>query len=160
MDHLAKAACGLPAPHAEPSPSLPCLKSRIRAASLLSTSMRTDDQRAASVTIQHYDAFRHHRFEYRRRGLRVRNHNVVSTRLRLGYRPLWQVAGLEDEPHYTSCRLCHSPNSNHLQHYCLDCPAVGDLLPRGLPLLDVCRYLLRGDHLDLGLTRHPQFGGC
>ena len=38
---------------------------------------------------------RHHR------GLLVRKHNVVSARLRLGYRPLWQVAGWQDEPHYT-----------------------------------------------------------
>lgn len=160
VDRLAKAACVLPAHDAGPAPSLQCLKTRIRAASLLSTSISTDNQRAASVSIQHYDAFRHHRFKYRRRGLWVRKHNVVSARLRLGYRPLWQVAGLEDEPHYTSCPLCHSANSNHLHHYCLDCPTVGDLLPRGQPLLAVCQHLLQDDHLDLILTRHPQFGGC
>ena len=82
----------------------------------------------------------------------VRKHNIVSARLRLGYRPLWQVAGLEDEPHYTSCPLCHSPNSNNLHHYCLHCPAVGDLLPREQPLLAVCQYLLQQDHLYLILT--------
>ncbi|MPC65062.1 hypothetical protein E2C01_059186 [Portunus trituberculatus] len=130
MDRLAKAACGLPACDVGPAPSLRCLRTRIRTASLLSTADRTTTQRAASVTIQHYDAFRHHRFKYRRRGLWVRKHNVVSARLRLGYRPLWQVAGLRDEPQYTSCPLCHSPNSNYLRHYCLECPAVRDLLPR------------------------------
>ncbi|XP_063861761.1 uncharacterized protein LOC135101552 [Scylla paramamosain] len=160
VDRLAKAACGLPACDAGPAPSLRCLRTRIRAASLLSTADRTADQRAASVTIHHYDAFRHHRFKYRRRGLWVRRHNVVSAWLRLGYRPLWQVAGLGDELHYTSCPLCHSPNSNHLRHYCLDCPAVGDLLPREQPLLAVCQHLLQGDHLDLMLAQHPQFGGC
>ncbi|MPC88856.1 hypothetical protein E2C01_083777 [Portunus trituberculatus] len=66
-----------------------------------------------SVSIQHYDAFRHHHYKYRRRGLIVRRHNVVAARLRLGYRPLWQVAGLEDEPHFTSCLLYHSPCRQH-----------------------------------------------
>ncbi|XP_063858328.1 uncharacterized protein LOC135099751 [Scylla paramamosain] len=84
VDRLAKAACGLPACDAGPAPSLRCLRTRIRAAFLLFTADRTADQRAASVTIQHYDAFRHHRFKYRRRGLWVRRHNVVSARLRLG----------------------------------------------------------------------------
>ncbi|MPC28549.1 hypothetical protein E2C01_021758 [Portunus trituberculatus] len=49
VDRLAKAACGLPACDAGPVPSLQCLRTRIREASLLSTAKRTD--RAASFTI-------------------------------------------------------------------------------------------------------------
>ncbi|KAG0714096.1 Dynein heavy chain [Chionoecetes opilio] len=69
----------------------------------------TDRLRANSVSIQHYDAFRQNRYKYRRRGLMVRRHNVVAARLRLRYRPVWQVAGFEDAPHFSSCLLCTTP---------------------------------------------------
>ena len=39
--------------------------------------------------------------------------------LRLGYRPVWEVASPSDASHSTSCRLCDAPKSNHHQHYCL-----------------------------------------
>ena len=159
VDNMAKAACRLDPRDAGPSPSISCYMSRIRAAALLPTTHLTDHQRAESVSIRHYDAFRDHRFKYRRRGLVVRRHNVVSARLRLGYRPVWQVAGVEDEPHFSSCLLCHSPNANTLEHYCLHCPVVGDVLPREQPLLDVCRHLLEHDNLEELLVRFPRFGG-
>ena len=89
----------------------------------------------------------------------VRRHNVVAARLRLGYRPLWQVAGLDDERHFTSCLLCHSPGDNTLQHYCLHCPPLDGLLPRGLPVLDICRHLLTDNNLDDLLIQFPRFGG-
>lgn len=160
VDRLAKAACRLPCRDDVPSPSLSCCLSRVRANAFLSTSRDRALQRAQSVTIQHYDAFRHQRYKYRRRGLMVRRHNVLAARLRLGYRPVWQVAGTEDAPHFSSCLLCDAPNGNNLHHYCLVCPAVDGLLPRGLPLTDVCRYLLSDDHLDDVLTLYPRFGGC
>ncbi len=78
----------------------------------------------------------------------VRRHNVVSARLRLGYRPPWQVAGVESEPPFTECRLCRTPFSNTIDHYCLKCPTVRHLLPQGLPLDAVCRHLLNHDVLD------------
>ena len=159
VDSLAKAACRLPCRSADPSPSLSCFLTKVRAHAFLSTSHDRDQQRPQSVSIQHYDAFRHHRYKYRRRGLMVRRHNVLSARLRLGYRPVWQVAGMEDAPHFTTCLLCDAPNSNTLQHYCLHCPTLDGLLPRGLPLIDVCRHLLSSDNLDNLLTRYPRFGG-
>ncbi|MPC67311.1 hypothetical protein E2C01_061484 [Portunus trituberculatus] len=97
---------------------------------------------------------------YRRRGVMVRRHNVVSARLRLGYRPVWQVAGQVDVPLFPSCHLCGIPKGNSLDHYCLHCPEVDGLLPRGLSLLDVCRHLLNEDNLDVLLARCPCFGGC
>ncbi|KAG0722460.1 hypothetical protein GWK47_044429 [Chionoecetes opilio] len=160
VDNIAKAACSLPPSDAGPSPSLSCSLSQVRVATFLPTSHLMDCQRAVSVSIQHYDAFRHHRYKYRRQGLMVRRHNVVSARLRLGYRPVWQVACVEDEPHFSSCPLCHSPNANILEHYCLYCPNVSDMLPRGQPLLDICRHLLVHDNLETLLARHPRFGGC
>ena len=159
VDAMAKAACRLDPRDAGPSPSLSCYISRIRAAAFLPTTHLTDHQRVGSVSIRHYDAFRCHRFKYRRRGLVVRRHNVVSARLRLGYRPVWQVAGDEGEPRFSSCPLCHSPRADTLDHYCLHCPVVRDVLPQDQPLLDVCRHLLDHDNLEELLVRFPRFGG-
>ena len=84
---------------------------------------------------------------------------MVSARLRLGYRPPWQIAGVEGVPPYTECRLCSAPLSNTIEHYCLACPTVRDLLPRGQPLDVVCCALLCHDTLEELLLRHPRFGG-
>ena len=159
VDRLAKAACRLPRRIAGPSPSLSCYLARVRIASFLSTSQRRDRQRALSVSIHHYDSFRHHRYKYRRRGLMVRRHNVVSARLRLGYRPVWQVAGVDGAPPYTACLLCNEPLSNTLEHYCLLCRVVQPLLPQDQPLVIVCRHLLRHEALDELLIRFPHFCG-
>ncbi|KAG0716294.1 hypothetical protein GWK47_010036 [Chionoecetes opilio] len=160
LDGLAKAVCGLPPNGNGPSPSLLCYRARLRSDALLSTARSRDTLRGDSVSIQHYDVIRAHRYKYRRRGLMVRRHNVVSARLRLGYRPVWQVAGMVEEPHFTSCQLCDAPSSNTLAHYCLHCHVVRDMLPRGLPLTEICRFLLVHDNLDTILVRHPRFGGC
>ncbi|KAG0718483.1 hypothetical protein GWK47_052366 [Chionoecetes opilio] len=157
---MAKAACGLPPNGNGPSPSLLCYRAGLRSDALLSTARSRDTQRGDSVSIQHYDVIRAHSYKYRRRGLMVRRHNVVSARLRLGYRPVWQVAGMAEEPHFTSCQLCDAPSSNTLAHYCLHCHVVRDMLPRGLPLTEICRFLLVHDNLDTILVRHPRFGGC
>ena len=159
VDKLAKAACRLPRRGGGPSPSLSCHLARVRKHSFLSTSQQRDLQRAHSVSIHHYDSFRHHRYKYRRRGLMVRRHNVVAARLRLGYRPVWQVAGVDGEPPYTACLLCHEPRANTLEHYCLLCPVVQPLLPHNQPLVTVCRHLLHHEALDELLLRFPQFCG-
>ncbi|MPC53205.1 hypothetical protein E2C01_047093 [Portunus trituberculatus] len=75
------------------------------------------------------------------------------------YRPVWQVSQAQDMPHY-SCRMCNTPNTNILDHYCLHCPTVINLLPQGLDLINIiCKYLLTDDHFDVILTRHPHFDG-
>ncbi|XP_050709726.1 uncharacterized protein LOC126994457 [Eriocheir sinensis] len=158
-NRLAKEACRLP-PCGDGRPlSLPCHLSRVRSAAFLPARRRRDAERPHSVTINHYESVCRHKYSYRRRGLTVRRHNVVSARLQLGYRPPWQVAGVEGEPVFTKCRLCCSPMSNTIEHYCLACPTVRGLLPQGQPLDAVCRHLLNHDFLDTILVRHPRFGG-
>ncbi|MPC88115.1 hypothetical protein E2C01_083008 [Portunus trituberculatus] len=61
--------------------------------------------------------------------------------------------------HYAACHLCHAPQANTIEHYCLACPTVRHLLPQGLPLDAVCRHLLPHDVLDELLVRFPRFGG-
>lgn len=161
-DHLAKAACDLDPPAADaPTTSLLCYRKIVRQAARSPTHHRRDAERATSESIQHYDHFLSHQHTYRRNGLMVRRHNVVCARLRLGWRPVWQVAEAEDAPHFSSCRLCDAPNANTLDHYCLQCPNLENLVPQRLTLLDTCKHLLADNNsLDEILMRHPHFGGC
>ncbi|XP_076035947.1 uncharacterized protein LOC143040234 [Oratosquilla oratoria] len=159
VDRLAKEACRLPRRGDGRPLSLLCYLNRVRSAALLPEQRRRDTERPFSVTITHYESVCRHKYKYRRKGLMVRRHNVVSARLRLGYRPPWQVAGVEGEPVFTECRLCHAPLANTIEHYCLACPTVKHLIPQGLPLDAICRHLLSQNRLDEILVRYPRFGG-
>ena len=159
VDLLAKDACRLPLPDGA-TPSLRCLQKMVQVAAHHSTHYRMEAERPHSVSIQHYDHFRLSPPKYRRHGLMVRRHNIVSARLRLGYRPVWQVSEAGDIPHFSNCKLCDTPNANSLHHYCLECPSVRDMLPRGHHLLAVCEFLLKDNNLDIILVRYPHFGGC
>lgn len=158
VDRLAKEACRLPRRGDGRPLSLPCYLGRIRSAAFLPGQRRRNAERPSIVTINHYESVCLSLYAYRRRGLMVRRHNVVSARLCLGYRPPWQVAGEEGEPTYAACRLCHAPLANTIDHYCLACPTVRRLLPQGLPLDAVCRHLLIPDVLEELLVRYPRFG--
>lgn len=46
---------------------------------------------ANSESIQHHDNFLHDRHKYRRHELMVSRSNVVSDRIRLEFRPVWQI---------------------------------------------------------------------
>ena len=159
-DRLAKEACHQPPRGDEPALSLPCYLSWVRSSCLLPVGRPRDAERPHSITIQHYESVCRQKYTYRRRGLMVRRHNVVSARLRLGYRPPWQVAGVDGEPAYTDCHLCHAPLSNTVEHYCLSCPTVRDVMPQHIGLYDICKYLVYKDNvLDEILIRYPHFGG-
>ena len=127
VDLLAKDACRLPLPDGA-APSLRCYKKMIHAAALHSTHHRMEVERPHSISIQHYDHFRPSPAKYRRHGLMFRRHNIVTARLRLGYRPVWQVSEAGDVPHFSNCKLCDTPNANSLHHNCLECPSVRDML--------------------------------
>ena len=159
VDRLAKEACLLPPPVAGRPLSLTCCLSRVRSAAFFPVQRRREAERHHSVTIAHYESVCRHKYSYRRHGLMVRRHNVVSARLRLGYRPPWQVAGMEGEPPFADCRLCCAPRCDTVEHYCLACPTVRHALPQGQPLDAVCRFLLDHDVLEELLLQFPRFGG-
>ena len=150
---LAKIVCGLP--RRDAMPSLPCYLSQVHAHTVLAISRDRDSQRAHSVSIQHYDSIRHHRYEHCRRGLRVRRQRSgcpVTPRLQTSVGS--KVARLADASHFTSCRLCDAPNCIHLQQYCLHCTVVQDT-HRDHPLVKICRHLLSYANLDTILIRDP-----
>ncbi|KAK7071096.1 hypothetical protein SK128_008130 [Halocaridina rubra] len=145
---LAKTACELLLPEADPSPgSLSLYKRKIGAAAHLPILHHKNTGRPLSVTIQHYDHFSHP-YKRRRCGHLVRRHNVVSAPLRLGYRPVWQVGSAGDVPQYSSCKLCGTSNANNIQYYCMECPEVVDLITHRQSDTEACQYLLTDDHLD------------
>ncbi|KAK4322481.1 hypothetical protein Pmani_006821 [Petrolisthes manimaculis] len=99
VDTLAKTASRLPLPAAQASSgSLSYYRHRLRNAARLPNVHRRTAERPLSVTIQHYDNFVYNSYKYRRRGVLVRRHNMVSARLRLGYRPIWQVCEAGEVP--------------------------------------------------------------
>ncbi|MPC45607.1 hypothetical protein E2C01_039312 [Portunus trituberculatus] len=101
VDSLAKEACHLPHRGDGRPLSLPCYLSRVRSITFLPEQRRSDTETLHSVTINHYESICRSKFTYHRQGLMVRRHNVLSARLRLGYRPPWQVPGLEGKPTFT-----------------------------------------------------------
>lgn len=158
-DSLAKAACALNDIDVPAIPSLQCYRRVLNTASHALVVERRNAERGDSVSIRHFENFVNCPHKYRRHGLMVRRHNVVSARLRLGYRPLWQVSQAVDVPQHSSCRLCDLPAANTISHYCLECPVVRHLMPRGQDLIAICKYLLKDDNLDEILVQYPHFGG-
>lgn len=157
VDGLAKAACVLPPPPI----GLPTPLSRVLTC-IRETAHRTvyqgrENQREESATIRHYDSFRNRKYMYRRRGVMMRRHIVVSVRLRLGYSTLWEVARIRDVSQFSFCPLCGAEECNTLEHHCLHCPELDDLLPRNVPLVEVCKHLMNHDNLDKILARYPKF---
>lgn len=109
MDLLAKSACGLAlAPADDLTASRSYNKLMIYTAAHLPSTNRSDNERAESVSMLHYDHFIFRPYKYRYRGFKVHQHNVVSVRLRLGNRSAWQVAEVDDVPQYSSCKLCNA----------------------------------------------------
>ncbi len=157
VDRLAKEACLLPPPVAGRPLSLTCCLSRVRTAAFFPVQRRREAERHHSITINHYESACRDKYSYRRHGLMVRRHNVVSARLRLGYRPPWQIDGVEGEPSYADCRLRGAPLSNTVAHYCLACPTVRHALPQGQPLDAVCKHLLHHNTLEELLLQFPKF---
>ncbi len=104
MDGLAKAACTLDLLAVRAPISFRCYKHILFSAIHALTVTRRDAERANSVSIQHYDNFIDVPHKYHHHGLMVRRHNVVSARLPLGYRPIWQISQAEDMPHFSTCR--------------------------------------------------------
>lgn len=90
-------------------------KNMIRQAARTSTLHRRNFERAHSATIQHYDHFLAHPHKYRRSGLMVRRHNVVYARLKLGYRPVWQVDETGQASLFCLHKLCDTPNAKTLE---------------------------------------------
>ncbi len=129
IDRLAKEACLLPPPVDGRPLSLTCCLSRVPSAAFFPVQRRREEERHHSVTIAHYESVCRDKYSYRRHGLMVLRHNVVSARLRLGYRPPWQVAGMEGEPPFAECRLCYASRCDTAEHYCLPCPTVRHALP-------------------------------
>ncbi|XP_063883003.1 uncharacterized protein LOC135112518 [Scylla paramamosain] len=83
-------------------------------------------ERPYSVTINHYESFCRYKYTYRRCGLMVRRHKFASARLRLGYPPPWQIAGVEGRASLDSVAC-----ANTIEHYCLACSTNRHLIPQG-----------------------------
>ncbi|KAG0719359.1 hypothetical protein GWK47_050644 [Chionoecetes opilio] len=148
VDGLAKAACGLPPNGNGPSPSLLCYRARLRSDALLSTAV-LGTPREAIVS--------------RSNTMTLSVHTVISIVVGASWfaGTMWSRlgCGLVTGPcgkllvwprsltlHPANCVMHPLPTT--LAHYCLHCHVVRDMLPRGLPLTEICRFLLVHDNLD------------
>lgn len=94
-------ACGLDLSHVTAIPYLRCYRNIIKSDAHIAIVCRRNAERVSSVSIRYYDnflTFLTSKFchTYRCHGLKIRGQNLVIARLRLGYRPVWQVAQAED----------------------------------------------------------------
>lgn len=144
VDLLAKHACTLPLLNQDSPPLLSTVLSRFRVSATRAYAISADDNAAVACTAsqRHYQQICRSPFVYRRHGFLIRRHNIVSARLRLGYRPPWQVFGHGTDDSLSACRLCSAPQGHSLDHYCCQCPSLAAFLPRGptTSTLDICRF--------------------
>lgn len=159
VDRLTKEACWLLPRDVGCPLSLTCYLSKVRSAALLLVLQRRYAEKHFSLSTTHYESTCRHKYFHRRWGLMVRRHNVVSTRLLLGYQPVRQVAGMESQPLFTACRLCWAPRADTIELYCMTYPTVQHVMPQCLPPDVVCRHLQNHNGLEDLLFRHSRFVG-
>lgn len=75
----------------------------VRSAALILVRQCWDPEWPFGVSGYHYESVCQRKYSYRHLSLMVLRHNVVSSRLRLGYRPLWFAAGMGGEPPFKEC---------------------------------------------------------
>ena len=107
-----------------------------------------------SVSSQHYKAVLNSTEEYTY-GRHSSQMDLVTMRLRLGYKYYWEVyRGAESEP----CTLCARPGGHSLQHYVLFCPVIDESRPQGQwNLIELICYFIDNDILSKILKKHPMF---
>ena len=81
--------------------------------------------------------------------------DLVTMRLRLGYKYYWEVCrGAAPEP----CPLCASPGGHSLQHYVLYCPSLEDFRPQGRwELTRLICWFINNDVLPEIIKKCPMF---
>ena len=113
-----------------------------------------------SLSITHYLAMKNVKVNYGEHYLNTRQCDIVKTRIKLGYRYLWQVnkpAGLLRNVARTKCKICQAPYSHDLRHYIAFCPPLEDFRPEGLSYYDLCAHFMKGEIIDAVLNLYPEF---
>ena len=114
--------------------------------------------RSESCTVRHYDAVCTYIIPYGQYHSNSRLCDLVTARIRLGYRYLWQIrSGADRTMRSVSCRVCKMPYGHTLEHYILSCKAVEKYRPSDLDFIALCRYFTESGILSVILREFPLF---
>ena len=116
-----------------------------------------NSERPASISIKHYDQFCDTQHMYGMHKNNTRHCDIVTARIRLGYRYIWQVSNKEPTNEFSSCKVCSEPLKHTLEHYITECPEIADFRPPGMLYHDLCNFLTETNVLEDILYLYPGF---
>ena len=119
--------------------------------------LQRNSQRPGSCSIRHYDSHCNTKHTYGEYKHRTRQCDVVTARIRLGYRHVWQVSKDDPLPKYSNCRLCEAPLRHTLEHYIAECEVTKDFRPPGMRYYELCVYYIESGILEDILELYPMF---
>ena len=115
-----------------------------------------NSQRPASISVKHYDQYVNVRFIYGTHKARTRQCDIVTARIRLGYRHIWQV-NETGNVEYTKCKLCDAEFKHTLEHYIAECHVIEPFRPPNKRYQEICDFFTNTDVLEDILALYPKF---
>ena len=88
---------------------------------------------------------------------RTRQCDIVTARIRLGYRLYWQVSTANNVEE-TKCKLCNEEYKRTLVHYISECHVIQPFRPPSMRYGELCSYFISSDVLEDILMLYPKFG--
>ena len=84
---------------------------------------------------------------------------LVKTRIKLGYRYIWEVNDDICSPASASsfCHLCGGAKMHSLWHYVMECELVKEFRPTWLGFYELCEYFIKDEHMEALLWLYPGF---
>ena len=114
--------------------------------------------RNESSTVKHYDAVCRYVIPYGQYTDKSRLCDVVTARIRLGYRYMWQMhPDTVRTPDTINCKVCNMPYGHHLEHYVLACRYIEKFRPKDLNFIELCQYFTESGTLQDILNEYPMF---
>ena len=117
-----------------------------------------DNERCESISIKHYEHFRHEKFLYGKGKIHTGPCDRLAARIRLGYRNIWQIRAEKNKPskpEFSCCTLCKQEKSHTLQHYILVCPKLKSFRPNGKLFIELCEYFCKPENLYAIMNVYP-----
>ena len=86
----------------------------------------------------------------------TRHCDVVTARIRMGYRHIWQVDRRQRSA-FAKCKVCDAPDKHTLEHYIAECPLISDFRPQGYRFHELCNHFIETNILEDILLLYPGF---
>lgn len=114
-------------------------------------------QHATSHSIMHYENMCKVKHVYGESNRITRLLDIVTARLRLGYKYMWQYGCYRRESDF-DCKLCELVNGHTLEHYVMECNKIREYRNNEyINVHDMCNYLIVSGNLKEILLKYPKF---